>query len=384
MTRHRTRPRVALLIETSNAYARGLLQGVIRYIGDHGPWSLQVREHGRGDDSTAWLGRWDGEGIIARIETPRIAKAVLRKRLPSVDVSAARLAPRLPWVETDDDRIAALAAEHLLERGLRHLAFCGDPRFNWSRWREQSFAKYVQAAGCECHIYTARSSPQGDSAPMKSLRRWLKGLPKPIGIMAGYDLRGQQLLDACRDVGIAVPDEVAVIGVDNDELLCHLATPAMSSVIPDTVGAGYEAAALLDRMMAGQKVPPNARLIAPLGIAARQSTDALAIEDQDVARAVRFVRENACAGVDVADVLRATRLSRRTLESRFRRILGHTLHAEIMLVRLRAVKQLLAESDMPLHRVAERTGFAHAEYLSVAFKRETGQAPSQYRAAVRR
>ncbi|MEO5961371.1 MAG: XylR family transcriptional regulator, partial [Opitutaceae bacterium] len=223
------RRQVALLIETSNAYARGLLQGIVHYIREHQPWSFHLMEQGRGDDPPAWLARWSGDGIIARIETPRIARAIVGAGVPAVDVSAARLVPELPWVETDDEQIAQLAAEHLLERGFKHFGFCGDARFNWSVWREKHFCARVQAAGKNVHCYRAAAAAGDLAAQLGDLRRWLRELPKPIGIMASYDIRGQQVLDACRSAGLAVPAEVAVIGVDNDELLCDLASPPLSS-----------------------------------------------------------------------------------------------------------------------------------------------------------
>ena len=366
------RRQVALLVETSNAYARGLLQGIVGHIREHEPWSFHLMEQGRGDDPPAWLEQWRGDGIIARIETPRIA----------VDVSAARLVPGLPWVETDDAHIARLGAEHLLERGFKHFGYCGDPRFNWSIWREQHFRATVQAAGVGVHSYLPGT--EGDlTAQADGLREWLRRLPKPVGIMAAYDIRGQQVLDACRSAGLAVPVEVAVIGVDNDELLCELASPPLSSVIPNAYRTGYEAAALLDRLMHGKKVAPVAHLIPPLGVAARQSTDVLAVDDREVARAVQFIREHACEGIGVGDVLRAVPLSRRVLEQRFRRLLGRTPREEILQVRLGRVRQLLAETDLPLYLVADRTGFEHVEYLSVVFKRETGVTPSAHRAAAR-
>jgi LacI family transcriptional regulator len=374
------RRQVALLIETSNAYARGLLQGIVHYIREHQPWSFHLMEQGRGDDPPAWLAGWSGDGIIARIETPRIARAVVRAGVPAVDVSAARLVPELPWVETDDEQIARLAAEHLLERGFKHFGFCGDARFNWSVWREKSFCARVEASGNTVHRYPAATAAGDLAAQIGDLRRWLRDLPKPIGIMASYDIRGQQVLDACRSAGLAVPAEVAVIGVDNDELLCDLASPPLSSVIPNAHRAGYEAAALLDRMMRGKKVLPVARLIAPLGVAARQSTDVLAVDDREVAHAVQFIREHACEGIKVRDVLLAVPLSRRVLEQRFQRLLGRTPREEILHVRLGRVKQLLGETDLPLYLVAERTGFEHVEYLSVVFKRETGATPSAFRA----
>lgn len=377
------RPQVALLIETSNAYARGLLQGIVRYIREHRPWSFHLMEQGRGEDPAPWLAAWRGDGIIARIETPPIARAVRRAGLPTVDVSAARLLPEVPWVETDDAAIARLAADHLLERGFRHFAFCGDARFNWSRWREGHFRARIEAAGHHLHRHEASAGARDPAAEIAALRRWLLELPKPVGILAAYDSRGERVLDACRGAGLAIPDEVAVLGVDNDELLCELASPPLSSVMPNTLRTGYEAAALLDRMMRGEAVRPVAHLIPPVGVVARQSTDVLALEDRAVAQAVRFIREHACEGIKVSDVLQGVTLSRRVLEQRFRRLLGRTPREEILQVRLARVKQLLTETDLTLYQVAERTGFEHVEYLSVVFKRETGRTPRQFRTAAR-
>ncbi|MEO6006350.1 MAG: DNA-binding transcriptional regulator [Opitutus sp.] len=373
------RRKVALLVETSNAYARGLVQGVVHYVRDHRPWSFQMMEQGRGDDPPAWLSDWDGDGVIARIETPRIARAVVKCGLPAVDLSAARLVPTLPWVETDDAEIARLAAEHLMERGFKHFGYCGDARFNWAVWREGFFSDQLRKVGHECNAYRGDLAPTDPEAQSQHLSKWIAGLPKPVGIMACYDRRGQQVLEACRNAGLAVPDEVAVVGVDNDELLCELAAPPLSSVIPNTHRTGYEAAALLDRMMGGKKVSPKAHLIAPLGVAARQSTDVLAIDDRQVAGAVRFIREHACEGINVSDLLRQVPLSRRVLEQRFQRSLGRSPHEEILHVRLNRVQRLLAETDLPLYQIAERTGFEHVEYLSVAFKREVGKTPREFR-----
>lgn len=377
------RREVAVLIETSNAYARGLLQGVVHYIREHRPWSFHLMEQGRGDDPPAWLAGWKGDGIIARIETARIARAVVRTGLPAVDLSAARLVPTLPWVETDDEAIARLAADHLLERGFKRFAYCGDERFNWSVWRQKHFETRLMAAGYGCEVFRPRVA-KGEMAPEgRELAEWLEALPKPIGLMACYDIRGQQVLAACRSAGIAVPDEVAVVGVDNDTLLCELASPPQSSVIPNAHRAGYEAAALLDRLMKGERVPAEARLIAPIGIAARQSTDVLAVDDREVAAAVRFIREHACEGIDMNDVLRVVHLTRRVFEQRFQRLLGRTPREEILDVRLRRVKQLLGETDLPLYVVAERAGFEHVEYLSVVFKREIRMTPSAWRKQAR-
>ena len=377
--------KVALLIETSNAYARGLLAGIVHYTRVHRPWSIHLAEGTRGGQPPAWLGRWDGDGVIARIENEAIARAIRRLRLPVVDVSAARRIPALPWVETDDEAIAREGFEHLRARGFKHLAYCADDRFNWSRWRREAFERLAREAGIPCAAYRPRGAAASDSeAEVDRIAAWVAALPKPVGVMACYDFRGRQVLDACRRRRIPVPDDVAVLGVDNDELLCDLADPPLSSVILNPRRTGYEAAALLDRMMAGHRVGPEARRIAPLGTATRQSTDVLAVEDRDIAAVVRWIREHACEGISVKDVIRANPQSRRRLEQRFRAVIGRTPHEEILRVRLDRVKLLLAETALPLERIAERTGFLHVEYLSVVFRRKVGMPPSRYRALNRR
>ena len=377
------RPNVALLIETSNAYARGLLHGIRAFIREHRSWSIYVGEQGRGDPAPLWLKKWHGDGVIARIETEAIAKAVTACGLPAVDVSAARHLPELVYVETDDPAVAGLAAEHLLQRGFRHFGFCGDARFMWSKGREEHFQRLIAAAGFPCSVYRPSPVESGGASweqEKKALAAWIRSLPKPAGVMAAYDIRGRQVLDVCRELDVRVPDEVAVIGVDNDELVCELADPPLSSVIPDTRRTGYEAARLLDTMMAGRSEKPAAHLIEPLGVVTRSSTDVLATNDADISAAVRFIRTNANHGINVGDVLRAVPLSRRVLEARFRRLLGRTPHEEITRVQIERIKELLAETDLSMAAIAHRTAFQHVEYMSVVFKRETGQPPSHYRA----
>src|SRR5688572_147553 len=249
----KARPSVALLIETSNSYARGLVEGILSYIRQHDHWSIHLPESHRGARPPSWLARWKGDGIIARIETPAIAKAVARTGLPVVDLSAGRHLPEVPWVETDDKTIAYLAAEHLISRGFRDLAFCGDSHFNWSVWRREHFVQAVDAAGRTCHVYESSAAGTSESSwdvEQQRMTRWIESLPRPVGIMACYDIRAQQLLDICRELAIAVPEEIAVIGVDNDRLLCDLCEPPLSSVIPDTHRTGFIAASLLDKQMA--------------------------------------------------------------------------------------------------------------------------------------
>jgi len=223
---------------------------------------------------------------------------------------------------------------------------------------------------------------------MERLAAWIRELPKPVGIMACFDIVGRQVLEGCRLIDVAVPDEAAVVGVDNDELLCELADPPLSSVSPDTQRTGYVAAELLDKLMSGKKVPPKGHFIEPLGVIVRESSDVLAIEDADVSQAVRFIRAHACEGINVQDVLGGgstqLALSRRVLESRFKRLIGRTPHEEIDRVRLNRVKELLRETDLPLAEIARRAGYEHVEYLSVVFKKKAGVPPSEYRGVHRR
>lgn len=376
--RQRTRKRVALIIETSNEYARGLLHGIRTYIREHQAWEIDLDERRRGE-ATDWLKDFNGDGVIARIENAAIAKEVLDSKLPCVDVSAARQVPGIPWVETDDAEIARLAFEHLKERGLRHLAYCGDPRFNWSNWRRDNFTRLAAESSIDCHSFDSAPDALSHEQQLRSLAKWLKSLPRPVGVMACYDIRGRQVLAACRAADLAVPDQVAVIGVDNDELLCDLSDPPLSSVAPDTDATGYEAARLLDRMMAGEAIPPVAHLLKPIGVVPRLSTDTLAITDPEMSQAVRFIRAHACEGINVADVLRHVSMSRRVFETEFKRLFGRMPHEEIVRTRIQRVKDLLTQTDLPLYEVADRCGFKHVEYMSVVFKKKVGLPPSEFR-----
>jgi len=383
------RRHVALIIESSRGYGRGLLWGIARYARDYGPWSLLCQDRGLGDDIPAWLSAWKGDGIIVRVEGTAMERAILRKRGPAVNL---RSQPRqlLPVIETDDAAVARLAAEHLLERSFHEFGFCGFAGAGYSLRRQAAFERAVAEAGYPCHVHAVsarrgqvklRELEQHGLRYEKDLIRWLASLPKPVGIMACNDVRGQQVLNACREANVSVPDEVAVIGVDNDRLLCELSDPPLSSVEPDTRRIGYESAALLDRMMRGAAPPSETLLVPPTGVVTRQSTDVLAIDDREVALAVRFIREHACEGINGGDVLRHVPMTRVMLKQRFEKLLGRSPKAEIVRVKLARVKQLLVETDLNLSRIAELAGFPHPEYLSALFKQKIGQTPGQFRAA---
>lgn len=382
------RPRVALLVESSRGYGRGVLWGVAKFAREHGPWSIFFQDLNLCDDTPAWLGNWRGEGVISRLENRDVVSVIQRLKLPAVYLRHVNSNSGMPSILADNVAISRLCFEHLKERGFRHFGFCGFNGADYSDERRDGFVQFVQGAGFPCHVYVDTVQPaKGDTAQYEGLglkhggavANWVKKLPKPIGLMACNDMRGQQVLDACRATGLASPEEIAVVGVDNDDVLCNLSDPPLSSVVPDAERIGYEAASLLTRMMAGAKVPGREIFIQPRGIVTRRSTDVLAMEDRQIAAAAYFIREHACEGIDVSDVLRAVPMSRSTLDRRFMKYLGRSPKDEILRIRLNRVKQLLAETDFPLALIAEKVGLNHVEHLSRIFKNRLRMTPSQFR-----
>jgi LacI family transcriptional regulator len=305
--------KVALLIETSNRYGRDLLYGVRDWMREGERWAIRFTEQGRRAPLPTWLKDWQGDGIIARVDSPQIAAALRRTRLPVVDVSAERFSSEFSRVSIDNGAVARLAAEHLAAKGFLDFAYCGDRRFLWSRQRGVEFRRCLAEQGRRCVDFgePAGTAKPGSDAEIRAIARWLKGLPKPVGVFACYDGRALQVLEACQVLGLQVPDQVAVLGVDNDELVCELANPPLSSVQPNARRSGYEAAALLARLMGGEKkaVAPTHQ-VQPVRVVERQSTDVVAVEDAKVAAAMKFIRQHACEGVDVGDVLRAVPMAR--------------------------------------------------------------------------
>ncbi|HEY7330194.1 MAG TPA: XylR family transcriptional regulator [Gemmataceae bacterium] len=386
-------PRVALLIETSREYGRGLLRGVIAYQRQHGPWSIFFRPHGLDEPAPRWLHQWHGQGILARINDRRMAETLSQCNVPVVDLRFAvpDLAIHNPkiiqGVGIDNYQVAQLAADHLLERGLRHFGFIGMPHGQniWSDFRSERFVRLIEMAGYSCSVFTSRSGHHREGSyehEQEEIIAWVRGLPKPVGVMASHDDQGQQLLDACRRADVRVPDEVAVLGVDNDEFLCNLSQPPLSSIALNAERIGWEAAALLDRLMNGRKVPRKILWIPPLRVVTRHSTDILAIDDQEVASALRIIRDRARHGVTVEEVLREVSLSRSLLERRMRQAIGRTPKEEILRLQLECVRELLAETNLSLKQIASRTGYKYPQNLVALFKKKFGQTPGVYRGSV--
>lgn len=381
-------PQVAVWIETSRAYGRGLIRGVANYQRQHGPWSIYFAPHGLQDPLPMWLRKWNGDGILARIDDPKMAEILVARRLPLIDLRN-RLPGLLPPFGVNNQPVARLAFEHLQERGFRHYAFCGlAPREHVHMdERRDYFCELVTKAGFVCHVYEpprGRGKASDWEHAQEHLGNWVLGLPKPVGIMCCNDDRGQQLVDICRQFEVPVPDQAAIIGVDNDQELCSLSTPALSSVEPNAERIGYAAAALLDQMMAaGMTRAASGTLFPPSHVVTRLSTDTVAVEDPILARALRIMRDRACEGIDVGDVVEEAVTSRRYLERQMQAFLGRTPNQELLRIRIRRAQELLLETDLPLEAVARKAGFRNHKYLGDVFAREVGVRPGEFRRQAR-
>lgn len=381
-------PRVALLIESSRAYGRGLLRGVMRYLQEHGPWSVTFRPRGLSEAPPTWLASWKGDGILVRADSRRLAKAVAACRVPTIDLRLAFSDLGWPAVGTDNRVIVELAAQHLIDQGFRHFGFCGLPPLSRAdtptseieTLRARSFQDALARSGFTGTFYPPeRCRFTSLDRDQEALAAWLTAQPKPVGILAANDDRGLEVLEACRRAGLAVPDEVGVIGIDNDEMLCGLADPPLSSVDVGVERAGYEAAALLERLMHGAKVPSEPTCLAPQGVVVRRSTEILQVEDPDLKEMIRFIREHACENIRVEEAMAHSELSSSTLQRRFRHFLGRSPKEEVTRLRLERARQLLAESELSVAEVGVRCGFAELKHFSRAFHHRMGITPSRYR-----
>ncbi len=376
------RPHVALIIETSLGSGRDILRGVARYVREHEPWALYHEPHGLEASVPQWLRRWNGDGIIARIQTRRIAQQLAASGIPVVDVLGVVPELAFPLVSVDNIAIARMAAEHLLERGFRRFGFFGIEGENWSEQRYAGFCSAVASVQSQVPICRLPRDTKGRRSWERAeddIARWIAALPKPAGVLICSDQRGSQFLEACRRAGVSVPNEIAVVSVDNDEPLCEVCLPPLSSVEPGHLNVGYQAAALLDSMLRGGSASRKPLHVQPLETVTRQSSDTLAVADSRVGMALRLIRENAPSGMRIDDIAREVGLSRSVLQRRFRATLHCSIHQEILNVRIRHARELLATTEISLAAVAEQAGFKHQEYLGAVFRARVGKTPAQVR-----
>ena len=409
-------PRVALLMIPFAGYNRGLLEGIARYAQLHGPWvfflsgeypevpfptsdSLSGNFIGQEYMSSAATGvslpnlrKWGVNGLIGRIQSQKMAERLLATGLPVIGIdlpeeqfSRGKPLPRVSEILADSHKAGRLAAEHFLERGFWNFAFCGYEGRVWSQRRRDGFAARLAEAEFSCQVYQPPRCKHGLSwkQEMPLVTSWLKSLPRPVAVMACNDIRGRQVLEASLLSGLHVPEDVAVVGVDNDQLVCNLSNPSLSSVAVNLSQAGYQAAELLANLMRGKLRRPQQILAESLWVAQRRSSDVIATEDEHVAAGLRFIRDHVRERIGVDNVVRQSGISRRGLEIRFQQTLGRSIRDEIERTRLVLTKQLLVETNLPAEQIARLAGFCGLSYLSTVFHREAGMTLTQFRRRMR-
>jgi LacI family transcriptional regulator len=376
------RRRVGVLINLAGPYGRFVLEGILRYA--QGGWMIFTRPMPALSRSILFE-NWDIDGLIAQLPVrehqERLAK---RTRVPVVNVTTTLPAAAVPTVTSDHEALVRIALDDFESRGLRNVAYAGAsqaPLAAYSRIRGESFAQLATEREMACFRHDVEPGTENavEHGPRQALVNWLLDLPKPVGILAASDESAWDVLQACAIAGMSVPDEVAVMGIDNDDLIVRLTTPPLSSIDINAERVGFEAAKLLDSLLSGQPAPSEPVLVPPLGLVTRQSTDVLAIEDEDVAEAVKFIREHRARPITVKDVLERVPVSRRSLYRKFRDAMGRSLAAEIRLAHINQAKRLLATTDWAVSRVAEASGFLGATRFGIVFRRATGLTPTQYR-----
>jgi LacI family transcriptional regulator len=383
ITASSSRKRVALLVYTVFEPGRETLRGIANFAHELDSWRLLHVPEGDHIAISEWLQDSGAEGIIARVGDAAMARALSVSGLPVVDVNRSVGDFGIPQVDADDREIAGLVAEYLLGRGFNHVGFypCGDGAQGWSQ-RRRKFLQKKCAGRATFHVFeplTYRTS--GSQAARQAVRAWIRALPKPIGIMLARDDGGLMVLDACREESLLVPEQVAVVGVDNDRALCDLSMPPLSSVHLDHQKVGYEAARLLDQIMAGKKPPSEPMLFPPIRLVTRRSSNTLAVSDPAVALGVHMIHENlGNCSLNNDDLARETGISRSLLQRRFREETGKTIREFLIEVRLNKAKSLLENSELSLVEISELVGFGRQSYLGHVFKKHLGISPGSLRA----
>ncbi len=378
-------PTVAVLVDTSTGWGRRLIRGVTNYALKHGPWHLWVEERGRSELMHIPSG-WDGDAVIARIATPKLGDELKELGLPVINVSGIELpGVDFPRVTVNYEGGAELAMDHFTDRGYHNFGYTGPLQLRYVKRHAGTFRKAAESHGAACHEFDYRTG----MSSMRQWRRrademgdWIASLPKPVAIFCWATTTGLQLLDICRNRNISVPDEVAVLGGDDDPLLCEAASPPLSAIVTASEQQGYLAATFLDDLLQGKQVEANT-LVDPIEITTRRSTEALAIKDDELRKAVIYLRQNAYRSLSIEDVANAVPMTRRSLERKFRQNFERTPHEELQRLRLGRVKALLAQTDLPISQVAQRAGFANPEHMATLFRKTFADTPLRYRSKVR-
>ena len=376
-------PKVAIMVETSRTCERSFLQGIAKYSALLGPWTVYKKPQfylkSRKKHSLTLLREWGVQGIIA-CDTD-IDEEMLDSGIPVISLAVKHKIPGVVNVVGEVIQPGQMAAEYLLERGLHNFAFCGIGKFYWSEGRMENFRESIKKAGFETHIFIEPESLYYSTwkKTQVALSKWLRDLPKPIGIMTCADDCSLHLIEACKINDIKIPEEISIIGVDNDDLVCLFSNPTLSSIALNFGHAGYEAANVLDKMMKGQRTTKQDIMVYTDRVVERQSTNILTIDNKEVVEALHFMRDNAKFPIQVSDVVNVTSSSRRSLELKFMKYCGCSINNKIQHYRIILICQMLTKTDMTISQIAFEIGFANVSHLSRYFHKAMKISPSDYR-----
>jgi len=376
--------RIAILVETFNSWGRGIIQGISNYERAHEPWHFFLDPHSGIEDNIRMPAGWKGEGVIAPVRSLKLAEQLKKLNVPVVNVSGVDL-PEVdfPRVISDPPAIIRMAIEHLLnDCGFTNIAFCGEPNRKFLDFWAEAFKTVISEYNIDPIIYTPPkgiTTRSGIAAKQKDRQRWIEELPKPIGILGWDTMMSRHLTQDCERIGLKVPDNVAIISMETEDLLGEIAHPPISGVSLALGRIGYEAAALLNKLIENPTQPPETILIPPLYVTARQSTSIYAVEDPRLRQALAYIRDHACEGITVNDLLDKVAVSRRVLERLFKKVLETTPSAEITRYRMTKIKELLLKTNMPIPAIAAACGFRYTENMIPFFRKKTGLSPLAYR-----
>lgn len=335
-----------------------------------------LEQRALGANLPEWIDRWDGDGILTRYRDARLDQATVP--VVALDDDAAP-DPDRPTIINDSHAVGRIAAEHLAERGYRRLAYYGPTDRFWSTERLRGVITVTGQSLDICPHNPALLATEGWESHQRSLASWLTSLKRPVGLVAANDIHALRALDAAARAGLTVPEDVAIIGADDDAEMCDLSDPPLTSVSFDAERVGFEAAKLLDRLIEGGLPPKGPMLVPPRGVIRRKSTDALAVSDPVVAAALSTIRRRACEGLSVSELVDDVPVSRRSLELRFQETIGRSPKQEIQRTRIRFACELLQETDLPVISISRLSGFTQPSRFGVVFKQFTGRTPSEYR-----
>ena len=375
--------KIAMFLEDSRHYGQELKRGIARYSRTYGPWSFyredQFYANRRKKGDLAFLKRWGVDGIITR--DFKGAVALLEVGVPVVSVRNLGFLEDTVQITADNEAIGKMAFEHFSAKGFKEFAYCGFSNMPWSTQRQQSFTEAVQLSGADINSFKSRSSSRmlNREDEYNKIAKWLKFLPKPIGIFGCNDDRAYDIIEACKIAELEVPYEVAALGVDNDPQVCDFTNPPLSSILLGIEKAGYESADTLHKLIEGQKVDTDQVIVAPISVVLRQSTDIMACDDKMIAAALQFIRENSHELIQPIDVARKVDSSRRNLDEKFCKILGHTVFSEIRRVRSEAISRMLIETDLTISEIAIKLGYNDSDHIARVFRKAKKITPINFR-----